>query len=197
MIISSYLNFIADLILTRLYLSLWQKAGHCRLWRCQLWFMIPRCSFSQFPSTTISSPHRTLALSKRPTLPTAARLLPRCMQISPSQTSNKKSSKKQSRASQPNFPAQDGFNLLLSPQLPADALSWITSYLYPQHLFSLSRVSKHLAAHVALDSTWRIAFWRCFFDLDPETSIDVLCQVLLRRSERTWRTEFIKRFNSV
>ncbi|KIO17688.1 hypothetical protein M407DRAFT_32634 [Tulasnella calospora MUT 4182] len=118
------------------------------------------------------------------------------MHIAPSSNSPKKSLKQKQSKFSPQSKSQDG-SRLLTPDFPPEALNWTTSFLIPEDLFSLGSVSKHLYAHVALDATWRSAFLRCAFGLDPETDFVRDKQILLRRTCGTWREEYIVRFQTI
>ncbi|KAG8919485.1 hypothetical protein FRC00_011287, partial [Tulasnella sp. 408] len=118
------------------------------------------------------------------------------MHIAPSSNSPKKSLKQKQSKFPPQSKSQDG-SRLLCPDFPPEALNWTTSFLIPGDLLSLGLVSKHLYAHVALDATWRSAFLRYTFALDPETDFDRHKQILLRRTCGTWREEYIVRFQTI
>ena len=81
---------------------------------------------------------------------------------------------------------------LLSPDCPSETINWVTSYLLPKELFALSRVSKHLYNHVSQEATWRSAFASFFLGMDPEAQWGK--HALLRRSESTWKREFVQRY---
>lgn len=117
------------------------------------------------------------------------------MHIAPSSNSPKKSLKQKQSKLPPQSNSQHGFRLL-SPDYPPEALNWTTSFLIPEDLFTLSSVSKHLYAHVALDATWRSAFLRYTFGLDPETDFGREKQLLLKRTCSTWKEEYVLRFHT-
>lgn len=72
-----------------------------------------------------------------------------------------------------------------------------TSFLNPHDLLTLSLVSKHLYEWVALENVHLTAFARYFCDLDPETALAGEVALLLRRSEPTWKREYMKRYNAI
>ncbi|KAG6850382.1 hypothetical protein H0H93_013937 [Arthromyces matolae] len=79
--------------------------------------------------------------------------------------------------------------------VPSETLTGITSYLDPPSLLSLARVHSRLAAHVKNDNTWHRAFVCQFLGISPESDIhDDVKSLMLRRSETTWRNEFINRY---
>ncbi|KAF8064241.1 WD40-repeat-containing domain protein [Lyophyllum atratum] len=79
--------------------------------------------------------------------------------------------------------------------VPSETLTGITSYLDPPSLFSLARVHGRLHSHVKNDSTWHRAFVCQFLNIGPESEIhDDAKSLMLRRSENTWRNEFIMRY---
>ncbi|KAG8932542.1 hypothetical protein FRC01_013312 [Tulasnella sp. 417] len=118
------------------------------------------------------------------------------MHIAPSSNSPKKSLKQKQSKLSPQSKSQDG-SRLLSPDFPPEALNWTTSFLIPEDLLSLGSVSNHLHSHVALDATWRSAFLRYSFGLDPETDFGRDKQILLKRTCSTWREEYITRFQTI
>ncbi|KAG6824534.1 hypothetical protein H0H92_006574 [Tricholoma furcatifolium] len=75
---------------------------------------------------------------------------------------------------------------------PSEILTAITAYLNPPCLLSLARVHSRLAAHVQNDNTWHRAFVCQFLGISPEGEIrDDVKSLMIRRSESTWRNEFI------
>ncbi|KAF5375448.1 hypothetical protein D9615_007952 [Tricholomella constricta] len=79
--------------------------------------------------------------------------------------------------------------------VPSETLTGITSYLDPPSLLSLARVHGRLNSHVKNDSTWHRAFVCQFLNIGPESEIhDDVKSLMLRRSESTWRNEFIVRY---
>ncbi|KAF9476903.1 hypothetical protein BDN70DRAFT_838574 [Pholiota conissans] len=85
-----------------------------------------------------------------------------------------------------------GYPILLD--VPVETLTGITSYLSPPSLFSLAKVNRYLNQHVKDDNTWRRAFVQQFLDIGPESNLDDEKTLLLRRSQRSWRQEFITRY---
>jgi hypothetical protein len=88
--------------------------------------------------------------------------------------------------------AHQPFSLLLA--LPAESLTHITSFLDPVSLLLLAQASRRLAAHLRDDATWRRAFLCQFLGIRPEDDLQGAKSLLLRRSEPTWRKEFIARW---
>ncbi|KAG6868475.1 hypothetical protein C0993_002240 [Termitomyces sp. T159_Od127] len=79
--------------------------------------------------------------------------------------------------------------------VPSETLTGITAYLDPPSLFSLAKVHSRLASHVKNDNTWHRAFVCQFLGISPESEIhDDVKGLMLRRSESTWRNEFIVRY---
>ena len=116
-----------------------------------------------------------------------------CMHISPFTSSSKYNSKKSTKSTYSHKPLQHGFPLFHHDS-PQELLDWTTSFLEPRDLFALGRVCQRLALHVSLDSpTWRSGFLRHFFGIDPESSVDPFGQIRLRRSEKTWKKEYVER----
>lgn len=85
-----------------------------------------------------------------------------------------------------------GYPILLN--VPVETLTGITSYLNPPSLFSLAQVNRYLNEHVKDDNTWRRAFVQQILGIGPESNLDDEKTLLLRRSERSWRHEFIARY---
>ncbi|KAG6908806.1 hypothetical protein DXG01_003253 [Tephrocybe rancida] len=80
-------------------------------------------------------------------------------------------------------------------EIPPETLTGITSYLDPPSLFSLARVHSRLASHVKNDNIWHRAFVCQFLGISPESEInDDAKSLMLRRSETTWRNEYIVRY---
>lgn len=155
---------------------------------------VPPSSSSHSTTANLASPHyrRSSTASKQANQVT----LNRCMHIAPSSNSPKKSLKQKQSKLPPQSNSQHGFPLL-SPDYPPEALNWTTSFLIPEDLFTLSSVSKRLHAHVALDATWRSAFLRYTFGLDPETNFGREKQLLLKRTCSTWKEEYVLRFHTI
>ncbi|KAF9074445.1 hypothetical protein BDP27DRAFT_1416325 [Rhodocollybia butyracea] len=91
-----------------------------------------------------------------------------------------------------NLPNQHG---LLS--LPVENLTHITSYLDPWSLVTLSLVNSALYKHVKADYTWHRAFLLRFLGISPESNIDSEKALVLRRTESSWRKEYVFRFNLI
>ncbi|KAF9028418.1 hypothetical protein BDZ89DRAFT_1160276 [Hymenopellis radicata] len=82
--------------------------------------------------------------------------------------------------------------------LPSENLTHITSHLDPFDLYAFARVCSAFNAHVADEHTWRSAFLLNFFGIDsiePESDKRTLKSLLLRRSESTWKKEYVVRYN--
>ncbi len=82
--------------------------------------------------------------------------------------------------------------------LPSETLTHITSYLDPFELYAFARVCSAFNAHVTDDHTWRSAFLLNFFGIDsiePESDKRTLKSLLLRRTEPTWKKEYVVRYN--
>ena len=78
---------------------------------------------------------------------------------------------------------------------PSETLTGITSYLDPPSLFCLARVNTTLSHHVKDDNTWRRAFATYYLGMGPHDDwYDGAKVILLRRSKKSWRDEFIARF---
>ncbi|KAG2137475.1 hypothetical protein DEU56DRAFT_887211 [Suillus clintonianus] len=77
--------------------------------------------------------------------------------------------------------------------LPAESLTHITSFLSPPSLLALSRTNRRLNEHINDDNTWYRAFINQFVGIGPENDLENERILLLRKSERTWRREFIMR----
>jgi len=79
--------------------------------------------------------------------------------------------------------------------IPVESLTHITSFLSPSSLLALSRTNRRLYEHVKDDNTWYRAFINQYLDIGPENDIKYEKILLLRKSESTWRKEFIMRHN--
>lgn len=80
--------------------------------------------------------------------------------------------------------------------VPSETLTGITSYLEPPSLLSIGRVNSHLQQHVNNDNTWRRAFVCQFLGIGPESNVhDNMKSLMLRRSENSWKSELIVRYN--
>ncbi|KAG8215422.1 hypothetical protein J3R82DRAFT_9030 [Butyriboletus roseoflavus] len=87
---------------------------------------------------------------------------------------------------------QHGFQSLLN--LPQESLTHVTSYLPPPSLLALARTCRHLCEHIDDDNTWLRALLTQFLGISPEHELDNERILLLRRTEHTWRKEFIIRY---
>lgn len=80
--------------------------------------------------------------------------------------------------------------------LPDESLTHITTFIAdPPSLFALSRASRRLRDHVADDNTWYRAFVFHFLGVGPEHDPRGDKQLMLRRTESSWKKEFVARFN--
>lgn len=79
--------------------------------------------------------------------------------------------------------------------LPSETLTQIAASLDPKSLLALGQVNRQLRDHVSDDHTWGIAFKAQFLKLSPETEPSQTDLLLLRRSETSWRKEFLNRWN--
>ncbi|KAH0834157.1 WD40-repeat-containing domain protein [Lanmaoa asiatica] len=77
--------------------------------------------------------------------------------------------------------------------LPQESLTHITSYLPPPSLLALARTCRHLCEHIDDDNTWLRALLTQFFGISPERELENERILLLKRTEHTWRKEFILR----
>jgi len=80
--------------------------------------------------------------------------------------------------------------------LPHESLTHITSYLPLPSLLALARTCSRLCEHVDDDNTWHRAFLTQFFGITPEHELEKEHTLLLRRTEHTWRREFILRYTT-
>src|ERR1700753_3762787 len=89
---------------------------------------------------------------------------------------------------------QDNDSRLLDT--PQEVLTHCTSFLDPQSLLSLGKACRKLREHISDDNTWRRAFAYYFFGLSPAASLDDSTNgLMLRRTYKTWKREFLSRFN--
>ncbi|TFK37552.1 hypothetical protein BDQ12DRAFT_684853 [Crucibulum laeve] len=127
-------------------------------------------------------------------------MLNRQTQANPSDFDNDKLPK-----SSPSTPNQDGVpDVHQNPStrssfilaMPAETLTGITAYLDPPSLKALSEVNRLFYQHVKDDNTWHRAFVYQFLGIGPESELrDDVKSLMLRRSERSWRNEFVVRYN--
>ena len=78
--------------------------------------------------------------------------------------------------------------------LPQESLTHITSYLPLPSLFSLASTCRRLCEHLDDDNTWLRAFLTQFLGISPEHELDNHHILLLRRTEQSWRKEFIHHY---
>jgi hypothetical protein len=78
--------------------------------------------------------------------------------------------------------------------IPVESLAHITSFLDPPGLVALSAVNKYLREHVQDDNTWQKAFFCQLLSIAPESNPLKTSTLLLRRTETTWKNEFITRY---
>lgn len=100
----------------------------------------------------------------------------------------------------PKKPTQHGIHHsdVLIPFLlaiPSETLTHITSFLDPSSLFNLSATNKKLHDHISDDNTWYRAFLCQFLDIGPENDARDEKSLMLRRTESSWKKEFVLRFN--
>lgn len=80
--------------------------------------------------------------------------------------------------------------------LPVETLTGITSHLDPHTLIIVSKVNKQLWEHVKDDHTWHCAFACQVLGIGPEDDLyDATKSIMLRRTEGSWKREFIARHN--
>lgn len=103
------------------------------------------------------------------------------------------SSEKQPSQSNQNHNQHGRFSILLA--FPAESLTHVTCFLDPPSLVALAKTNKHLNAHVEDDNTWHRAFVYQFLGIAPEGDLYNAKTLLLRRSESSWRKEFVIRHN--
>jgi len=77
--------------------------------------------------------------------------------------------------------------------VPGESLTHITSYLDVPALLNLSRVNKSLHEHVNNDSTWYRALLCQFLGVSPESDLQGIQSLVLRRTESTWKKELVYR----
>ncbi|KAF8555174.1 WD40 repeat-like protein [Imleria badia] len=78
--------------------------------------------------------------------------------------------------------------------LPQESLTHITAYLPLPSLLALACTCRRLCEHVDDDGTWLRAFLTQFLGISPEHELDNQHILLLRRTEHSWRKEFIHRY---
>lgn len=107
----------------------------------------------------------------------------------PSQSTQKDSPSQHS--TKPNLLKHSKYGL----DIPTENLTHITSYLDPPSLLALSGVNTALHEHVKDEHTWHRAFVYSFLGIKPEDNLDDVKGLMLRRSESSWKKEFIIRYN--
>jgi F-box-like len=82
--------------------------------------------------------------------------------------------------------------------IPGESLTHITTYVDdPSSLFALSRVNRRLRDHIADDNTWYRVFAFHFLGIGPESDPQEEQELVLRRTESTWKKEFVSRFRII
>ena len=76
--------------------------------------------------------------------------------------------------------------------VPGETLTHITSYLDVPALLNLSRVNSSLHEHLN-DSTWYRALLCQFLGVSPESNLQGIQGLVLRRTESTWKKELLYR----
>lgn len=142
--------------------------------------------------------HRGHTLARDPTLHLISPL--HFMHKEPTQASQNQRHTKSAFISNSHIPTQHGllspapaFSVLLA--LPSESLTHATSFLDPHSLLALSQVNKHLHNHVKDENTWHRAFVFQFLGIEPEGNVNGLESIMLRRTEGTWRKEYILRWS--
>ena len=77
--------------------------------------------------------------------------------------------------------------------LPQESLTHVTSYLPPPSLLALARTCRYLCGHIDDDNTWLRALLNQHLGINPEHELENESILLLKRTENTWRREFILR----
>ncbi|KAG5637445.1 hypothetical protein H0H81_004554 [Sphagnurus paluster] len=116
------------------------------------------------------------------------------MPNSPSHTSNTSLYLKPTKFNQNKSKQHGAPDNRILLDVPSETLTGITSYLDPPSLIALAQVHRRLNWHVKDDITWRRAFLCQILNIGPEGDIhNDTKSLMLRRSEKTWRNEFIVR----
>ena len=90
----------------------------------------------------------------------------------------------------------EGRCFLLS--LPTESITHITTYVDdPRSLVALARTNRLLRDHIAEDNTWYRAFAFHFWGLGPEEEPSYETNIMLRKTENTWKKEYVKRFETL
>jgi hypothetical protein len=79
-------------------------------------------------------------------------------------------------------------------RFPYETLCHITSYLDPGSLLQLSDVDKYFKEYTSHDVVWKLALFANVLDIRPEYETKSTRAFLLRRIEKTWKQEYIKRY---
>ncbi|PVF96794.1 hypothetical protein CPB86DRAFT_708269 [Serendipita vermifera] len=140
------------------------------------------------------------------------------MQHSPNRLTTKKANKQAVANKSRQYSAQHVSSSLLSDQLrnhlyggvhdgrrthsilhsfPYETLCHITSYLDPQSLVQLSMVDKYFKEYASNDLVWKLALFTNVLDIRPEYETKSTRAFLLRRLEKTWKLEYIKRHQAL
>ncbi|KIM29195.1 hypothetical protein M408DRAFT_68296 [Serendipita vermifera MAFF 305830] len=82
-------------------------------------------------------------------------------------------------------------------RFPYETLTHITSYLQPPALASLSAVSSWFKEYLSDDVVWKLALFANILGIHPEHQKHSSRAFLLRRTESTWKLEYIVRFQSI
>ena len=82
-------------------------------------------------------------------------------------------------------------------RLPYETLCHITSYLDPPALANLSAVSSWFKSFLGDDLVWKLALFANVLGIRPEDEKDSARAFLLRRTEATWKIEYIERFQAL
>lgn len=135
------------------------------------------------------------------------------MHSSPNQISNK-SKKQKATPKNPRISAQheSAHSNSSNPQLtdadvraarrsilerfPYETLVHITSYLPPPALANLSAANSWLKDFLNDDVVWKLALFVNILGIRPEHEKESPRAFLLRRTESTWKTEYIERFQA-
>lgn len=79
--------------------------------------------------------------------------------------------------------------------IPSESLTHITSFLEPPSLLSLQRVNRQMYEHINDDNTWHRAFLYRYLGIVPEYDAEDSQILMLRRTESSWKKEFVLRYN--
>lgn len=123
----------------------------------------------------------------RPNIALFSTFMPNRSNRSSPQKEHKKKAKQTPEVPLQN-PTQHGSLLVL----PSESLTHVTATLDPKSLLALGQVNRRLRDHVADDHTWAVAFKGQFMSLAVEADVKPSDTLLLRRTESTWRKEFLR-----